>query len=554
VTGGLLTLEPGVRIEFGTAGSLSIGNGGSMKAMGTMAQPITLTSIDPVGRWRGLRFNSSRSANNVLHYVTIARGGSSAWTGATHTRAGLLLDGNSLVDIQHSTIVGSEAQGVNVYGNAEMTFEHNTLRENAVAAWMHPNTVHYMGSNTIIENNVDNVVRVGFGNTDDVSTAQTWPALDDRKTPVERLTQGPRLEVQDRVFVNAALTIAPGAALTFRTDVSLIVQTGGSLNATGTAAEPIAFLGAEFIAGYWKGVQIRSASASNRFDHVTFGFGGGQPWTGDADSRAMVYLDGNSRALITNSSFQRSAHYALWVPAGGDISGFDHNEFMTNARTMIIHPNRVGGMTADNFFADNTENKVRVSFGNTDAVTTAQTWPALLRPIGVSGPAETVPYYVTTRMYVQAPLTIETSGHNSGAGMTLPGVVEFAQDASMIVNAGGSLRVNGVAGRPVIFRGGQDLPAYWQGIHIQTQSASNVLQNVMFSNAGSRPWFGGANSTSTLLVDNATATLSNVQFRKTGGYAIILFDGGVVSCAMVDHGGFMMYSHGGNGAVLQACP
>jgi Bacterial Ig-like domain (group 2) len=522
VNGGTLTIQPGVRIAFGPSASLTIASGGRMTAVGTAANPILLTSQEGSALWRGVRFNDSRSADNVLHYVTIERGGSAGWSGAVYSKAGLLLDGNSTVDIQHSIISGSGGQGITVTVDAEMTFENNVLRDNAVAAWVHPNTAGFISGNTQFVGNAANLVRVVFGNNDRVSTAQTWSAL---AVPYE---------VQDRMFIEAPLTVEAGTIIASRTDVSFIVRDGGSLTAVGTDASPITFTSVEDLKGYWKGLQITTAAVKNRFDHVIFENGGSANWTGLPDSRAMVYLDGNSKAVFTNTIFRGSGHYGLWVPADGDISGFSGNTFTQNARVMIVHPERAGDIAANTIIGENAENFVRVSFGNTDNVRTAQTWHDF-----------NAPFYVTTRTFVQAPLTI-------AAGVD----VMFAQNASFIVNQGGSLRADGTDQDRITFRGGEDLVGYWQGIEYGTASAANVLDHADFMNAGSTAWFGGSNSIATLdITANGVVRLEDVTFDRTGGYAVIVRNGGDLSCTNVDDGGYLyyVYSSGGGGSSAQ-CP
>jgi hypothetical protein len=264
------------------------------------------------------------------------------------------------------------------------------------------------------------------------------------------------------------------------------------------------------------------------FEYVTFENGGSQAWTGDTDSRAMVYLQGNSKALFTFSRFIGSAHYGLWVPAGGDISGFNGNEFADNARPMIVHPNRVGGMTVQNKFSDNAEARVRVTYGNNDAVMMAQTWPALSSP-----------YLVMDRTFIRAPLTIE-----AGA------MFEFAQNAHLVVTDEGTLRAQGEAGKRITFSGSEDLTGYWKGIQYNTASAANVLAYVDISNAGSQAWFGGANSQSSVHVTaNGSLALSDATFAKTTGYAVIVSGAGSLSCSNVNHDGFMYYYTSIPGAV-----
>jgi len=522
VSDGTLTVEPGVQISFGTSASLSIGSNGRLNAMGTMDKGITFTSTDALGMWRGIRFDGSRSADNVLHYVTIENGGSGGWSGATQSASALLLEGNTLVDIQQSTIRGSASRGITLYGEAEMTFVENTLELNAVPAWMHPNTVGFLDAASSFDGNTDDVVRVGFGNNDRVSTAQTWTDV------------GVPLELQDRMFIEAPLTLDPGVALEARAGVALILREGGTLSAVGTDVAPITFRGSEDAPGAWKGLQIQTQSTDNVFDYVVFENGGSDAWTGLGDSRAMVYLDGNSKAVFTNTTFRGSDHYGLWVPAGGDISGFDANTFDGNVRAAIVHPNRAGALAANTIFTDNAEQSVRVTFGNNDAVEASQTWSALA-----------VPYQVMDRTFIQAPLTID-----AGA------VVEFTQGANFIVNEDGALTAIGEAGNTIVFRGREALAGYWKGIEFATFTAANQLTYVELSHAGSDGWFGGANANATLNVDaDGSLALANVTIRLTEGYAAIVRNGGSLSCTAVDDGGFQyyVYSSGGNG-VSATCP
>lgn len=520
VNNGTLAVGPGVRIEFGSNSHLTINSGGRLNATGTADDRITFTSTDPAGAWRGINFNGSRSADNVLHYTDIRNGGSANWSGAPYSRSAVLLQGQALADIQHTTITESGGQGITILDGSDITFERNTLTHNAVAAWVHPNVVGRLGENINIFGNTANVVRVVFSNNDRVSTAQTWRNL------------GVPFEIQDRFFIEAALTLELGVHLAFAADASVIVQDGGSLKAIGVPGQRITFRSVEPGVVHWKGLQIRTASANNLFEFVSFDNGGSLPWIGGGDGRAAVFLEGNSRAVFIDCEFLASAHYGLWVPAGGDITGSRDNSFIGNVRPMIIHANRIGGMGSGNTFLLNAENRVRVTFSNNDAVTAAQTWPD-----------QGVPYYVTDRTFVQAALTI-------AAGTE----IEFAQNARLIVNSGGSLRAAGTASAPVVFRGGEDLAGYWMGIEYVTASASNALSQVLIANAGSGPWTGGANATGSLHVTATGAVaLSSVTFAKSGGYAIIVRNGGAIACTAVEHGGFQIYDYA-SGSALGICP
>ncbi len=520
VNDGTLVVEAGADISFGTGGYLTIASAGRLTAVGTVDDPIVFTSLDPAQLWRGIRFAGSASTDNRLEHVTLANGGSSGWSGAGYSTSALLIEGGSRVDIVSTEITGSGGQGLTVFGNVELTFGASTLSDNAVAAWVHPGVARSIGADNVFDGNDANVVRVGFGNNDAVSTLQTWAAI------------GVPFEIQDRMYVEAPLTIDPGAELTFRADVSMIVRNGGSFTAQGTEDAPITFSGVENLPGYWKGIRIATVSTDNIFDHVVFEDGGGTAWTGDGDSRSMVYLDTGSKAVFTNTTFRRSGHYALWVLGGGDIEGFAGNVFEANARTAVVHPNRVGAIASDNSFVGNDEQFVRVSFGNNDAVAVAQTWSVL-----------EVPYRVTVRTFVRAPLVIE-------AGTAL----EFAQGAHLVVTEEGSLNAVGTPAAPITFSGAQAVAGYWKGLQFGTVSVSNVLSHVLVQHAGSDAWFGGANSTGTIWVTgDGLLDLADVTIRFSGGHALLLSNGGAVTCSNVDDGGFMYYDFASSSAST-TCP
>lgn len=522
VTDGTLVLEPGVEISFGTNGSLRIGSAGRLTAIGTMDKGITLTSVDPIGSWRGVRFDDSRGAENVLHYVTIENGGSDGWSGASYSAAGLLLTGNSLIDIRYSTIRGSAASGVTLYQDAEMDFYENVLSENAYAAWMHPEAVQYLDAESTIQDNTEDLVRVGFGNNDAVSSAQSW------------FDTGVPYELQDRMFIDAALDVRPGVTIQARAGSSIIVRNEGSLAAVGEPLSPITFEGSEDERGAWKGIQIQTQSNDNVFDYVTFANGGSEQWTGAGDSRAMVYLDGNSSALFLRTTFRDSEHYGLWVPAGGDISGWDENSFVGNARAMIVHPDRASSITSNTVFTDNDENAVRMTFGNNDRVNANQTWNAL-----------SVPYRVMDRTFIEADLSIA-----AGA------VFEFTQGANFVVTGEGTLSATGTAVDRIVFRGTEALSGYWKGIEYNTVSVLNRLDYVDFLHGGSDPWSGGANATASLhITGDGLAVLDNVTFAMTGGYAAIRRWEGSLTCTNTDDGGFQIYVYEpGNNRAQATCP
>lgn len=71
-----LILEAGVSLTFNSGSQLLIGNTGSLKAVGTEAEPILFTGFEKIpGYLKGIEFNRSNSINNQLDYVTVEYAG-----------------------------------------------------------------------------------------------------------------------------------------------------------------------------------------------------------------------------------------------------------------------------------------------------------------------------------------------------------------------------------------------------------------------------------------------------------------------------------------------
>jgi hypothetical protein len=179
---------------------------------------------------------------------------------------------------------------------------------------------------------------------------------------------------------------------------------------------------------------------------------------------------------------------------------------------MWLHPDRVGEIDDTSSFSqggvENDGQYVKVTFGNNDAVTTAQTWPAL-----------EVPYRVTDRTNIDAPLTI-------AAGARL----EFDQDVEFIVDDAGTLTLAGTETDRVVLAGSEDLNGYWRGVLILTASASNVFSYATISNGGSPSSLEDAN----VELLNGTLTLTgNVDLTNSGGYGIYLTDSALSGCPVL---------------------
>ncbi len=98
-----------------------------------------------------------------------------------------------------------------------------------------------------------------------------------------------------------------------------------------------------------------------------------------------------------------------------------------------------------------------------------------------------------------------------------PGVVlEFAQDASLMVTGHGVLRAEGTAADPVVMRGASPQPGYWKGIYFtDANNFENRLVRVEVRDAaGERNWDNGAfgNFRAAVVLEGASRVL--VKFTK----------------------------------------
>lgn len=64
------------------------------------------------------------------------------------------------------------------------------------------------------------------------------------------------------LIVNADLIIDPGVCIVFTANSGLFIN-NGSIQAIGTAAEPIKFTGQQGVKGFWRGIQVRAMFLMN---------------------------------------------------------------------------------------------------------------------------------------------------------------------------------------------------------------------------------------------------------------------------------------------------
>jgi hypothetical protein len=126
-----LTLEPGVEI-VGDGGWIAFTDGGTLKAIGTAAQPIIMRGIrSGQGVWGGLQFSVyNNSVGNRLEYVKLSDGGS----GDSIVADGLITNYEAEIYIANSSFTNSSSWGISCNSSGEALVEvgpGNTFSDNA---------------------------------------------------------------------------------------------------------------------------------------------------------------------------------------------------------------------------------------------------------------------------------------------------------------------------------------------------------------------------------------------------------------------------------------
>ncbi len=217
---GSLTIQPGVTVQFQSAGAMMVEAGGALIASGVSGQPVTFTSAaqrPARGDWVGLSVANQGTLSLVRCNIGFA-----GYGGMAAVNMGM---GNS------------EILGCTIHD-----CRYAAIRYAA------PSVVsHYR--NLTLQNNGTNGIDVAGGN---ITGSVAWPS-----TGYPYYVLG-SLNVYG---TQAAFTVAPGSTLYFARATSLKVL-NGSLVAAGTSTQPITFdgapksSGAPAQAGSWSGISI----------------------------------------------------------------------------------------------------------------------------------------------------------------------------------------------------------------------------------------------------------------------------------------------------------
>ena len=481
-----LTIEPGVVIEFEENGGLGIYDNGSINAVGDANNQIIFRSTSGVkGFWRGIHVETN-SISNEFDNVIIQDAGSN-YVYCCNEPASLLIKSGKFA-ISNSQLENGAGIGISVRDDAEMrTF-----------------------SNVVVTTHDEYPMRLSMKRTADLDgmasdfTGNSNPYLQIYNAAMNEATTVPSTNIpylldEQVLDITENLTLKAGVELVMGENTGLGVYDDGSLTIEGTASAPVIIRGFEAIAGYWRGIHMETNSLSNDISYAQISEAGSD-YVYCCNTAASIFFK-NGQASLSHTTISNGRSYGIYA-----ASAFNFETFQENTVTghqdypMYIAAERIGeldGMGSSYMGND----KDYVGIINSD-VSEYVYWPALDVPYRIESVLD-----VTDRIDMQAGTELV---FEEGAGL---GVYD-----SGILNAVGSSSAN------IVFRGLRDEQGFWRGIHIETNSSSNILDYVSLRNAGSN-YVYCCNDKAALFVKGAKITVSNSFVADSGGCGIYLTSG-----------------------------
>lgn len=364
----------------------------------------------------------------------------------------------------------------------------------------------------------------------DISADTTWsPSSGDCDVVVEKV-----------VNVKAALTVKAGTKVCFAAKAGLIVTSTGSLNATGTASERIAFTGQSATKGFWRAIGFLSVNGENKLIHTDISYAGATEglccgfFAGSEDVVAAIMVgDTSTSAQVTlqDSAITQSGGHGLFAFINARLEGFARNRFAQNELTplTLYYPQVERLDTASVYGGGGSANGrqwVRVLDPDVD-LSANITFRKLDVPYGM-GQGLTEPIFnVTGQMTVEAGARLEFEG-NSG----------------IIFKPGGMLRAIGTSTSRITFTGRSPTKGFWKGLGFL--SVGNELTYVDVSYGGNddalccgffEPNSGPSTRANLVVGDYSTSgglTLNNVTSTQSGNRGISVLKGTVTQSGTND--------------------
>lgn len=469
-----LVFQPGVVVQLGY--SLGISCNGTVTAIGTETQPITFTRLpSSTQNWRGFILNSGITNAHFNHCLLEHCGSSNQYN---HIQ-------NAITFYNADTVLIENTQITDVYCRAIFIESNNNDADNLTLSNV---TISGCGMDAVYQNSSGcqlsiNGLAVSNCNAFPLSISGNWVhqlsniTLTSNAKNVIRIVNGGYLASQTLanhgypywvsgypLYVNyTTVNLEPGTVFYFESSLSLEVY--GTLNALGTADNPIVFTRPPDATYYWQGIIFRNNSNGD-LQHCQFNYGGKANEYG-YDASLINNLGATQltmeHCLFTNVQAQAISCSEIYTGDGVTINDVTINGCGTdglwindsdlnlvannltisncNRNPLSILPVYAGSFT-NLTLSDNATNEIRLfQSGNLDR--------------SVAFPNHGYIYHCEVSLSSNYGTTVTVS----------PGCIfHMANNSSMYFY--GAIQAIGTAGQPIIFTRYPSSTDYWQGISL----------------------------------------------------------------------------------------
>ena len=514
----LLTIAPGVIIAFeGEDSGIFTSEDGGLKAVGTQNDPIRfLGTSENRGVWKGIYFGSTHPENRLENVLVMHAGRSASGQSGEKGAVQLSRNEDSSAGIVNCTITNNDGYGLFLTDESDLKeFSGNAIsnNENAPVALFFDQmgaldaSSDYQGTGKnyieVRENEIeDDVVNMPFLNI-------PYRFVDSKKYNVKNALN---------IAAGNTLEFTTGAGFRLGEQASDCAETSGSLNATGTVNNPIAFKGVTPGKGTWLGLGFNSSSPNNKLIYCNISGGGSDGIYNASEFPANITLQCDSRVIIQNSTVADSGGFGIYMlDDDTELEGFQENTVVNNELAPLwMHLPQVDQLDAATSYAEGNGRPYIQVQG--DAVTEADLTIKKLE----------IPYRIETEesgreTYVERAISIEAGTileFETGAGIVLgsPGVD--------CIPTTGSMNAQGTSEEPIIFRGATEGQGTWLGIGINSSTSENLFTFCEISGGGSKQMYNAGGQGNMVIHCGGNLIIENSTIQDSGGWGIDFVQGG----------------------------
>lgn len=295
--------------------------------------------------------------------------------------------------------------------------------------------------------------------------------------------------VYDRLTIggSATVSIEPGVTIKFASLMgNITVADNATLNITGTAPNPVVFVGKtdDIDTGSWHGIELNTTSTANNWKYATLKNGG---------SGCVVSVRKGSLSM-ESCTIDGSEGNGLDVWEEGRVAKIEDCIFKNCKQSPILFDNNLNlnALGDKNDFFNNGENYIwsrSKDFGDGEYVFRKMTVPYLFTEgIDAGGKAK---------------ITIE------------PGVkILMGLETKVVIGKDVLFKAVGTASEPISFQGDNDVAGHWDVFKIETADKNSIMEHCFITGAGLEPPYG--QDCALFIGESCAITMKNCSFTKVG--------------------------------------